>query len=467
MKNHTTIADICLIVLLGAILPFSPFIHTKKSMKMNDKVTVYVHQRPSDDSLRSAIQLADKEMDEMRYYFRSHHVADEGYNQIAAHHTRLSQRRAFHQALLTTDSHRYYSCDTIAAKDRPRIAVKTSGGYWQAGRFVVCQRLNGKGIAQDHDGRIIRGIWNDDTIIVAKRTDSLGVYFGQMNHHLKASGQGLYRSIDGNFYDGHWLDDKRQGFGFESSPHHQLRVGEWKNGRFLGERLRYTSERIYGIDISRHQHEKGRKRFRIHWKNMRITSLGKNHPTNGQTFPISFIYIKATEGTTITNRYFRQDYVQAKRHNIHVGTYHYFSMSTTPQAQAAHFLKYAIIGKNDFPPVLDVEPSEKQISKMGEKELMRRIKAWMEIVERRTGKLPILYVNQMFILNHMRYADDIKRKYNVWIARYGAYKPDVKLAYWQLSATGRVNGITGDVDINVFNGYQGQFSEFVRTGYHK
>lgn len=104
---------------------------------------------------------------------------------------------------------------------------------------------------------------------------------------------------------------------------------------------------------------------------------------------------------------------------------------------------------------------------MGEKELMRRIKVWMEIVERRTGKLPILYVNQMFILNHMRYADDIKRKYNVWIARYGAYKPDVKLAYWQLSATGRVNGITGDVDINVFNGYQGQFSEFVRTGYHK
>jgi lysozyme len=206
-------------------------------MKMNDKVTVYVHQRPSDDSLRSAIKLADKEMDEMRYYFRSHHVADEGYNQIAAHHTRLSQRRTFLQALLTTDSHRYYSCDTIAAKDRPRIAVKTSGGYWQAGRFVVCQRLNGKGIAQDHDGRIIRGIWNDDTIIVAKRTDSLGVYFGQTNHHLKASGQGLYRSIDGNFYDGHWLDDKRQGFGFESSPHHQLRVGEWKNGRFLGERL--------------------------------------------------------------------------------------------------------------------------------------------------------------------------------------------------------------------------------------
>jgi lysozyme len=67
----------------------------------------------------------------------------------------------------------------------------------------------------------------------------------------------------------------------------------------------------------------------------------------------------------------------------------------------------------------------------------------------------------------MSKATDIKKKYNVWIARYGEYKPDVKLVYWQLSSTGKVQGITGDVDINVFNGYQGQFAEFVRTGYHR
>ena len=142
-------------------------------------------------------------------------------------------------------------------------------------------------------------------------------------------------------------------------------------------------------------------------------------------------------------------------------------MLSSPQAQAAHFLKYATIAKDDFPPVLDVEPSEAQILIIGEEELMRRIRIWMSIVERHTGKLPILYVNQMFILRHMKNASDIKKKYNVWIARYGEYKPDVKLVYWQLSPTGKVQGITGDVDINVFNGYQGQFSEFVRTGFHK
>jgi lysozyme len=51
----------------------------------------------------------------------------------------------------------------------------------------------------------------------------------------------------------------------------------------------------------------------------------------------------------------------------------------------------------------------------------------------------------------------------VWIARYGEYKPDVKLAVWQLSPNGRVDGIHGEVDINVFNGYQSQFDEFIKN----
>ena len=454
-------------VLLGAILPFSPFILPRASMKMNDKVIVKVHQRPSDDSLRHLIQLTEDEMEEMNYYFHVHDVADEGYNQIAAHHTKLQQHLSYLRTLIKTPNIRYITYDTIAAKDRPLIAVKRKGGYWKAGRYYVAKNLSGKGITTDDKGRVIRGLWDQDTIVVAWRTDSLGRYYGQLDRNLMASGQGIYQANDINYYDGHWQEDHRQGFGFESSPHHQLRVGEWRKGRFLGERLKYTTERIYGIDISRHQHEKGRKRFPIYWKKLRILSLGKKHPTNGQTFPISFIYIKATEGTTILNRYFRQDYVQAKKHGIHVGAYHFFSMTTTPQEQAAHFLKHAIISKNDFPPVLDVEPSEAQINKIGDEELMRRIRIWMEIVERRTGKLPILYVNQMFIFNHMKNATDIKKKYNVWIARYGEYKPDVKLVYWQLSPTGKVQGITGDVDINVFNGYQGQFSEFMRTGFHK
>ena len=466
MKYHTTIIDICVVVLLGLLHPFSPLIHQREAIRIGDKVIVSIHQRPSDDSLRHALLLANQEIEEIQYYLRNHDVADEGYNLIASHHTKLQQYRQYLKGLLKTNTVPYYTYDTIPARQRHLVAYKTEEGYWYAGHFYAHHSFTGRGITVDQEGRIVRGIWDHDTIVVARRTDSLGVYFGQMDGLMTASGQGIYRSINGSYYDGLWKEDQRQGFGFESSPYHQLRVGEWKKGKFMGERLRYTTERIYGIDISRHQHEKGRQHFSINWNNMKILSVGKRHPTD-QTFPVSFVYIKATQSTTIQNKYFRQDYQQAKKHNIHVGAYHFFSLSTTPQAQADYFLKNSVIASSDFPPVLDVEPTEAQIESIGDEELMRRIKIWMEIVERRTGKRPILYVNQMFIFKHMTNATDIQQKYNVWIARYGEYKPDVKLVYWQLSSTGRVQGITGDVDINVFNGYQGQFADFVRTGYHR
>ncbi|WP_254555250.1 hypothetical protein, partial [Salmonella enterica] len=72
------------------------------------------------------------------------------------------------------------------------------------------------------------------------------------------------------------MNDRPEGWGFESSSH-GIKAGEWRKGRFLGEKIKYTSERIYGIDISRHQHEKGRKRFTINWRQVRITSLGSKH----------------------------------------------------------------------------------------------------------------------------------------------------------------------------------------------
>ena len=76
---------------------------------------------------------------------------------------------------------------------------------------------------------------------------------------------------------------------------------------------------------------------------------------------------------------------------------------------------------------------------------------------------PILYVNQTFVNRYLPEAPDIKRNYRVWIARYGDYKPDVRLAFWQLCPDGRVSGITGNVDINVFNGYRDKFDDFLKN----
>ena len=466
--------DIVIVTVLGLTHPLGPLRPTPPPT-IPDKVEVHYRKQQSQEAIRRKLTTLDRQLSEIQYYLRVHNVTDEGYNMVAAHNNRLRQcHHHLTQVLASTasdaDTARRHVVATrhIPARQRTMVAVRTHGGFWKAGRFHAGCSLNGKGITRDASGRIVCAIWQADTIIRATRKDSLGTYSGQMDRSLRACGYGTYDAADGSHYEGAWTDDKRHGFGFESSPDRQARVGTWKEGRFLGEKLNYTAERIYGIDISRHQHEKGRRRFNIDWARLRITSLGKRHDAHGLTFPVSFVYIKSTEGTTIRNRYFIYDYAKAKRHGLRVGAYHFFSTRTTAEAQATYFIRHTLFRKDDFPPVLDVEPSDTQIRQMGgQEELLRRIRIFMQMVERQTGMRPILYVNQMFVNKYLQDADDIKQRYNVWIARYGEYKPDVRLVYWQLSPDGHVDGIHGDVDINVFNGYKSQWDEFLRTGFHQ
>ncbi len=331
-------------------------------------------------------------------------------------------------------------------------------GQWSAGR------RQGRGYIVDARHRKIEGIWNADTLVSGVRTDSTGVYEGQLSQTGEAQGHGCFTSTDGTYYEGQWDDDQRSVFGFSVSPTKHIRAGEWRSDRFLGERVVYRTDRIYGIDISKYQHVIGRRRYGIDWSKLRIVSLGtisKKRVDGTVDFPVSFIYIKSTEGCTLRNPFYSNDYVQARKRGLRVGSYHFFSHRSSAAEQARFFLKYSRFTKGDFPPVLDVEPTTKQIEQMGGVvNMFSRIQTWLNIVESHTGCRPILYVGQQFVNKYLPSAPYIKNHYMVWIARYGEYKPDVKLIYWQLCPDGRVSGIKGEVDINVFNGYATQFNDF-------
>ena len=180
-------------------------------------------------------------------------------------------------------------------------------------------------------------------------------------------------------------------------------------------------------------------------------------------YPVSFCYIKSTEGTTIRNRYFRADYTAARRRGIKTGAYHFFSTRTPADRQARFFIANSKFSKGDLPPVLDVEPTHAMIKKMGGPEaLFRAVRTWLRIVGQHTGTRPVLYISQTFVNRYLPSAPDLKRDYNIWIARYGEYKPDVHLVYWQLCPDGRVTGIRPEVDINVFNGYRSEYEDFLQ-----
>lgn len=334
-------------------------------------------------------------------------------------------------------------------------------GQWSKGL------RHGHGTAADPLGRKVSALWRADTIVRGMVSDSSGVYRGEFDRSLAFSGHGVWRGRDGSWYDGAWKDGRRNGFGVGVTAGGKVQAGEWKDGRYRGERMTYTAERIYGIDVSRYQHGKGRKRYAINWGKLRVTHLGdiSRKKVNGEVdYPVSFVYIKSTEGASVRNPYFLSDYRAARRHGIPVGAYHFFSTTSKPSQQARYFLRNSRFMKGDLPPVLDVEPSPRQIARVGgAKALLDRVRTWLRAVEKATGTRPILYVSQQFVNKYLSYAPDLARDYMIWIARYGEYRPDVRLAIWQLCPDGRVNGIHGEVDINVFNGYHDSFSKFLNT----
>ena len=376
--------------------------------------------------------------DEFKYYFDRHNVMDEGYEMVAA----------------------FANGKRLTIEPARRLTV------WNVGTWRG-RTHEGTALAVDSAGFTIIGTFDADTIKTGLRIDTLGTYLGDFRGTI-AHGHGAYIADD-SYFEGHWSDDKRDGFGIQLltpvGDEARLQVGEWKKGRFWGERMKYTSERIYGIDIARYQHGKGRHKFPIIWNQLGINYLGRKTHKNvhgAADYPVSFIFIKSTEGISITNKYYAADYAQARKHHIPIGAYHFFSLKSSGAAQAQHFIKNTKFQRGDLPPVLDVEPSDAQIKAAGGPEKMfQQIRIWLHMVQGRCGVPPILYINQMFINKYFSLVPDIKRDYDVWIARYGEYKPDVRLAFWQLCSDGRVKGITGDVDINVFNGYKSQFDEFV------
>lgn len=436
-----------------------------------------------------------RQLAEIDYYLRTHKVHDEGFDVVARHRetvlhsidslTRMAasiERIVRSGRLSVTLTDRY----AVVMDGVCMEAMKVSS--WRDG-FAMYRTTNGttpkhvRPVYLYSDGLLssLRPTaalrLSSDTIVV--RSDVRG---GQTDGYLSVN------YPDGSYYEGQYSDTlggiMRHGFGVDFRSD-KVRVGRWEYDRYRGEQPLYTAAHIYGIDISRYQHEpssqtvrRGRRRrkvtYPILWNQLRITSLGsmsKKRVEGNVDYPISFIYIKSTEGKSLTNRYFRADYAAARKHGYRVGAYHFFSTRTTARQQADNFIKNSRYQKGDLPPALDVEPSAAQISQMGGiRVLLKSVRSWLEDVGHRLGVEPILYVSQSFVNKYLTDdnpdGDYLRKNYQVWIARYGEYKPDVHLAIWQLSPDGRVRGIRGLVDINVFNGFEEAFRDFSSISAH-
>lgn len=191
---------------------------------------------------------------------------------------------------------------------------------------------------------------------------------------------------------------------------------------------------VHGIDVSRHQKN-------IDWENV-ANSFDKN-------IGISFAFIKATEGRTVSDDYFNYNWKQCKKHNILRGAYHFFRPHLTAEEQANHFFRTVTIDKEDLPPVLDIEVR----GSGSPTTLKRKVKRWLVLAEKQYGVTPIIYTNFSFYKNY--FSGKEFAKYPMWIAHYQTEDLNNKLSnwnFWQHNESGKVSGIKSGVDFNVFNG---------------
>ena len=215
---------------------------------------------------------------------------------------------------LRTDS-LCYTGQTLLGKPDGYGQVRYADGSTYRGFFVKGQR-HGQGTWTTADGMRVSGVWQADTLPEGTlQTDSTR-YEGRLSACRRPQGQGRMTAADGATYWGEWTAGERHGFGIAIGDYTMVRAGTWRRNEFLGERMVYTADRVYGIDIAKYQHIVGGKTHAIDWQRLRITSLdraGDRRTLGHQDYPVSFIYIKASEGTTITNRFYAADIAAARR----------------------------------------------------------------------------------------------------------------------------------------------------------
>jgi lysozyme len=192
----------------------------------------------------------------------------------------------------------------------------------------------------------------------------------------------------------------------------------WRPALQAGER--------YGIDVSAHQGE-------IDW----AAVAGDD---------IEFAYLKATEGGDFTDRRFGVNWSGAERAGLQRGAYHFFSLCSSGEAQARHFLSVAAPDRDVLPPAVDLELAGNCRSRPQPEALWRELGVFVTAVEAGWDRQVLLYVGNDFEAKY-RLQDHIDR--SLWRQSFLRRPSGDDWALWQVSGFSRVAGVSGRVDLDV------------------
>ncbi|GAA1875813.1 glycoside hydrolase family 25 protein [Lapillicoccus jejuensis] len=196
---------------------------------------------------------------------------------------------------------------------------------------------------------------------------------------------------------------------------------------------------IYGPDVSSYQHPSG---YSIGWSSAKASGKA------------TFGFVKATEGTGYRNPWFSTDFASMASNGIMRGAYHFANPAQSASAQASYFV--SVVGRldrvGDLPPVLDLETT----GGLSPTSLVAWTQTWLQTVRNLTGRTPMIYTGPYFWQSAMGNSRAFTG-YPLWIASYGVSSPQVPggwptWTFWQYTSSASLSGVSGAVDMNVFNG---------------
>jgi GH25 family lysozyme M1 (1,4-beta-N-acetylmuramidase)/uncharacterized protein (DUF2141 family) len=205
---------------------------------------------------------------------------------------------------------------------------------------------------------------------------------------------------------------------------------------------RLLMARVAGIDVS---HWQGT----INWSS--VAAAGKQ-----------FVFHKATEGTNYVDPTAATNNAGAAAAGLLVGVYHFAHPDTnSATAEANWFIQNAgqYANTGDLRPVLDLEDG----STLTASALATWVNTFCSTVQSALGVDPLIYCNTNYATNEV---DATVTSHDLWIANWSTAYGDPNTTgsppsgvwgagnwdFWQYSSTGSVSGISGAVDLDVYNG---------------
>ena len=150
---------------------------------------------------------------------------------------------------------------------------------------------------------------------------------------------------------------------------------------------------------------------------------------------------------TQIDKKFKENYENAKAVGIPVGCYHYsYADSVDDAKREAEFCLENIRNMElEYPVCFDIE--DREMLKLSNRKRTDIVKAFCGEVEK-AGYYAMFYCNLNWLNNYL-YKDELLPKYDLWLAQWNIDKPSCTCGIWQYSSTGKIDGIDGNVDLDV------------------